>query len=126
MTQSSAPRESPASPPVVGFLVNTFSLNMLPPNLFSAGAPLSFRVLELDLEQARRLAAELPSFVGHEDTARLFSVLLEREVACTRGTLTLDRGHFVLVGQYSGPRLPEGATTLPAGASIRWLRVDVG
>jgi flavin reductase (DIM6/NTAB) family NADH-FMN oxidoreductase RutF len=107
----------------VGVLTNAFSLNMLPPSVLASGATL--RVSELDLEQARQLAVNLPSFVGHEDTAQLFSTLLGREVACNRATVQLGRGQFVLVGQYSGPRLAEGATTLPAGARIRWLRVDV-
>lgn len=107
----------------IGVLANAFSLNMLPPAVLVGGATL--RVSELDLEQARQLAVNLPSFVGHEDTAQLFSALLGREVVCNRATLQVGRGHFVLVGQYSGPRLAEGAITLPVGASIRWLRVDV-
>lgn len=28
-----------------------------------------------------------------------------------------------LIGQYIGPRLPEGATELPAGATIEWWLV---
>lgn len=30
-----------------------------------------------------------------------------------------------IVGQYDGPRLPEGAIALPEGASIRWVFVYV-
>jgi hypothetical protein len=29
------------------------------------------------------------------------------------------------VGQYTGPRLPEGSKTLPEGASVEWLFVTV-
>jgi hypothetical protein len=29
----------------------------------------------------------------------------------------------MLVAQYTGPRLPEGATTLPPGAKIRFILV---
>jgi hypothetical protein len=39
--------------------------------------------------------------------------------------VSLVPGDRVLVGQYSGTRLPEGATTLPEGATIRWLVVSV-
>lgn len=65
------------------------------------------------------------SLVGHEDTARLFSSLIGEEVATNRVSVKLRRGDILFVGQYSGPRLPEGATTLPEGASIRWLRVAI-
>lgn len=30
---------------------------------------------------------------------------------------------LTLVGQYRGPRLPDGATTLPEGATIEWWHV---
>jgi hypothetical protein len=42
-----------------------------------------------------------------------------------RANVSLAAGDRVLVGQYSGPRLPEGTTTLPEGATIKWLVVTV-
>jgi hypothetical protein len=67
----------------------------------------------------------IESAVGHADTAALFSDILSLNIPCERRTITLSANDTILVGQYNGPRLPEGATTLPEGASIRWLHVTV-
>lgn len=63
---------------------------------------------------------EIISAVGHADTAAVFAAVLGRPVAVNRATIKLEKGHCLLVGQYIGPRLPEGATTLPEGATIEW------
>lgn len=101
-------------------LLNAFSFNML------AGFPATVEVKELSLEEARRLVqAGFESAVGHPDTAAVFSDQLGVQVAANRVSVTLSEGEEALVGQYRGPRLPEGATTLPPGATIKWLRVRV-
>ena len=49
-----------------------------------------------------------------------------QDVPCAgRITVTLHKGDTVMIGQYSGPRLEEGATTLPPGATIKWCRVTI-
>jgi hypothetical protein len=100
-------------------LVNAFSLNML------AVLPARIGVVEIDLDTAREVAHAFYSAVGHETTAALFSRLLGRDVKVNRSTIHLVPGDTLLVGQYSGPRLPEGATALPDGATIRWVVVRV-
>ena len=100
------------------FLLNAFSLNMLTGN-----ADLHVRQVSLDV--AQNLAAVCTSAVGHADTAAVFSNVLGVEIPCNRATVALKEGEAALVGQYSGPRLPEGATTLPEGATIRWVVVGV-
>lgn len=65
------------------------------------------------------------SVVGHADTAALLTAILGREVAMNRASLALHRGDALYVAQYNGPRLPEGATSLPEGAKIRWYCVTV-
>lgn len=102
-------------------LANAFSLNMLP-----LTQPLSARMTPLTLEEARAIfAAEcLESAVGHATTAAILSQLLDREVPVARQTITFpDHGGALVVAQYTGPRLPEGATTLPDGAQITWVLV---
>ena len=101
------------------WLSNALSLSMLP----TQGAQLS--CVPVDLATARRLSIGAESVVGHADTAALFASLLGREVAVQRRSLALEAGDVLLVGQYSGPRLPEGAVALPTGAELRWWRVDV-
>lgn len=69
--------------------------------------------------------APAESAVGHADTAALFSALLGRPVEQVRRSVQLGDEDVLLVGQYVGPRLPEGSTTLPAGAAVRWLVVEI-
>ncbi|GIV86131.1 MAG: hypothetical protein KatS3mg054_0160 [Chloroflexus sp.] len=107
------------------YLANAFSLNMV---AFPAAAEYpqaTVHLTQVPVEMARELAAEAESIVGHEDTARIFSDILGRPVEFRRASVALQPGDTVLVGQYSGPRLPEGSTSLPAGAKITWIVVQV-
>jgi hypothetical protein len=104
------------------FLANAFSLNML------KDLPVAIEVHERPLTAARDLAAAgmLTSAIGHADTAAILSGLLQAPVACNRANVSLTHGDKILVAQYSGPRLPEGTTTLPEGASFKFMLVTVG
>jgi hypothetical protein len=110
-------------------ILNAVSLNMLPS--LTEG---QMYWKKITLEEARDLAwraanpdlfGRLESCVGHADTAKVFSTLLGVEVPENRVTVTLG-DDFSLVGQYVGPRLPVGATELPAGARVDWFLVSVG
>jgi hypothetical protein len=113
-------------------LANAFSLNMLGA---LDGAPYNpgafgLSIRPVDVERVREILADggFESAVGHADTAGLFEALLGLPVACNRATITLpstnhDEEVLLIVGQYSGPRLPEGATALPEGATITWMVV---
>lgn len=103
------------------YLANAISLNML-----AAGTmPCSLHVEELGMQRAAELAADAASIVGHAPTAAVFSEQLGLPVSANRATVTLNKGDSVVVGQYTGPRLEEGVTELPAGATIKWLLVKV-
>ena len=99
-------------------ILNSFSLNMI-----VGDADVTVR--EVSRSVAASLAAHCPSAVGHADTAAVFSSVLGVKIPCNRATVVLKDGDLALVGQYSGPRLPEGATSLPEGATIKWLVVAV-
>lgn len=101
------------------YLLNAFSLNMIP--VF----PAVFAVNETTLEQARKIARGCKSAIGHADTAAVFSAVLGLPVAAERVNVILRPGDMALIGQYRGPRLPEGATSLPEGATIQWLLVAI-
>lgn len=107
-------------------LLNAISANML------AEFPVSVTFTEISPADARAhlLAessgeAEIRSAVGHAETAAVFSSVIGLPVPCRRETVVLARGESAIVGQYSGPRLPGGATSLPENATLRWLRVSV-
>lgn len=102
-------------------ITNAFSLNML------ASLNATVAVAEVTpyyvAEQLR--ADKVESAVGHSDTAALFGTVLGLVIPANRANVTLVAGDVIFVGQYSGPRLPEGATTLPEGATIRWCMVSI-
>ena len=70
-------------------------------------------------------AGGFTSIVGHADTAAVFSSLLGLDVPTNRATFLLEEGVTLFVGQYKGPRLPEGATSLPEGAKVEWAMVTL-
>ena len=100
-------------------LGNSFSMNML------KSVPARLIVTELTLGEAATLAQDAISIVGHADTAAVFASVLGLEVLCCRVTVGLATGDRLVIGQYRGPRLPEGCSTLPEGATIQWLLVEV-
>src|SRR5690554_3182459 len=98
----------------VTYLSNAFSLQMQG-NYYAETSPI--------------LISEVPkdavSIVGHADVAAVMSNLLGFAVPVNRVTVSLQPGDVLFVGQYCGPRLPEGATKPPQGAKISWYRVDL-
>lgn len=65
------------------------------------------------------------SVVGHPDTANVLADMLGTSVPFNRVNMHLERGDVLYVGQVTGGRLPEGATTLPDGFAISFLKVEV-
>ena len=101
---------------------NAFSLNMLDLEVGITDlqiCPASPDVIRQEVEEE----GGFTSVVGHADTAAVFSSLLGLDVPCNRATFQLEEGVTLFVGQYKGPRLPEGATTLPEGAKVEWAMV---
>jgi hypothetical protein len=106
-------------------VTSAFSINMLPRGNISA----NFK--PLTVEQAREylepgytgIEPVWLSAVGHPDKAAIFSEMLGVDIPANRINITITLKTRLLVGQYTGPRLPEGATTLPEGARIEWWLV---
>jgi hypothetical protein len=61
--------------------------------------------------------------MGHADIARIASTQLGVEIPVNRTNVSLRPGDNVIVAQYMGPRLPEGAMELPDGARIEYFLV---
>jgi hypothetical protein len=64
------------------------------------------------------------SCVGHTDIAAVLSGLIGYTVPVNRVSVSLKPGDTLVVGQYVGPRLPEGCSVLPEGARIEWYVVE--
>ena len=105
-------------------IANAFSLNMLDLDVGITDLqvrPASPDVIRQEVEEA----GGFTSIVGHADTATVFSSLLGLEVPTNRATFMLEEDVILFVGQYKGPRLPEGATSLPEGARVEWAMVTI-
>ena len=108
----------------MNYLANALSLGMLD---CLVDGPVQLECTQISWHAAEAWAGLhiWESIVGHADTALLFTSLLGHDVQANRVSTSLTPGDNVLVGQYNGPRLPEGAQSLPDGAKIRWILVEV-
>jgi hypothetical protein len=108
-------------------ILNAFSLKMLP--LSRASEVTVEPITEsqaISLVHTETMHGDtLESAVGHADTAKILSGIFGRDVACRRVDVRLADGETALVAQYDGPRLPEGATALPEGATFQFILVVV-
>ena len=96
-------------------LVNAFALSMLPMEAMNF-----VRVKKINPNE---VPADVESAIGHVDTAKVVSNILGFEVKLNRVSIKLTESDVLYVAQYTGPRLPEGATTLPEGASLEFFEV---
>lgn len=102
-------------------LLNAFSLNMVKVK------ECSIKMREISLLSAKEILSEsVKSYVGHSDTCGILSSLLGVEVVFNRSTFYFDSDNSdAIVAQYNGPRLPEGSTELPEGASFKFFMIKV-
>lgn len=90
------------------FLLNAFSLQMI------SEYPAEVRISEVD-----SLPSGLTSAIGHQDTANVLGVPMNRV------NVSLAKGDVAYVAQLVGGRLPEGSTTLPEGFRFKYLKVEI-
>ena len=82
-------------------------------------------VVKVEEVSAADVPADAVSVIGHVDTANVLSDILGRDVPYNRVSIQLQPGDVLYVAQVVGGRLPEGATTLPEGFKMKFLRVVV-
>ena len=105
------------------YISNAFSLQML-----QGDAKLLAK--EIGPEQARAFAKwtgeTVEWAIGHEDTSAVVAEILEiPDPGPRRVSISIGKGDVLLVAQLVGGRLPEGATTLPDGFTLRFFTVEV-
>lgn len=91
----------------MAYLLNAFSLQMI-------DVPCNVKFTEVS-----KLPSGLTSAVGHQDTANVLGVPMNRI------NVHLCKGETAYVAQLQGGRLPEGSTTLPDGFSFKFIKVEV-
>lgn len=89
----------------MNYLLNAFSLQMV------ADFPAT-----VTFEEVAELPNGLISAIGHQDTANVLGVTMNRI------NVSLKSGDVFYIAQLQGGRLPEGSTTLPEGYSFRFLK----
>lgn len=99
------------------YISNAFSLNMMTIDDFS--------LVRIKKVSASEIPADVQSVIGHPDTASVVSNILGFETPYNRVSLSLEHDDVLFVAQYKGPRLPEGATELPEGATLEFLEVSM-
>ena len=97
-------------------LVNAFSLGMLPLEAM-------MHIIRVRKITPDEIPTDIESAIGHVDTAKVVSNILGFEVKPNRVSIKMSESDVLYVAQYTGPRLPEGATTLPEGASLEFFEV---
>lgn len=90
------------------YLLNAFSLQMVK------------TPCEVSFETVESLPEGLTSAIGHQDTANVLGVPMNRV------NVSLKKGDVAYVAQLMGGRLPEGSTTLPDGFRFEFVKVTVG
>ena len=100
----------------MNYISNAFSLQMLP------SLDMIASIVQINPDE---VPADAVSAIGHSDTAAVVSKLLGREIPMNRVSISLEPGDVLYVAQVVGGRLPEGATSLPEGLSLRFIQVKV-
>lgn len=104
------------------YIANAFSLQMI------TDFPVSVTIEEVPISVIEEVGkvGNLMSAIGHPDTAAVVSNMLGIPLPANRVNVALSKGDEMFVAQLQGGRLPEGATTLPEGFKLKFLRVKVG
>lgn len=105
-------------------LANAFSIQMLT-ELSEGWIPVTFQ--EISIDDVKKLLSDgFVSAIGHQDTAAVVSNLLGMEVPANRISVELKNlNDIIIIAQVMGGRLPEGATTIPEGMSIKFVKAQI-
>ncbi len=101
----------------MNYICNSFSFNMVKME--------NFMLVRAEKIDKTNIPRDIVSAIGHADTAKIVSNVLGFEVPCNRMQINLKYGDVLFVAQYKGSRLPEGATCLPEGATLDFLKIQV-
>lgn len=109
-------------------ILNAFSINMfnddMKNNVVSFDKTGTHWIKKLVIE-ATKEGVEIVNGIGHKETCSIIMDMLLPEVTIPlptsdRPNVVLEKDDIVAVAQYRGPRLLEGATSLPEGAMLEW------
>ena len=102
---------------MASYICNAFSINMI--------AGLGVVTVKYIPTDPCNIPKDVISAIGHADIANIISRDLGVKLEPNRINNKLAKGETIYVAQYTGPRLPEGAISLPEGAEIVYYEVKV-
>lgn len=94
------------------YIGNAFSTKML-------DAPQTVKFEEVGIDEFDKVKATATSAVGHQDTANVLGVKMNRI------SLKLKENDVLYVAELQGGRLPEGVTTLPDGFTFKYIKCEI-
>lgn len=95
------------------YIANVFSLQML------EDINCTLSIEEMDSDVFNDIKPYLKSAIGHQDTAKVLGVEMNRV------NVTLNSGDILIVAQLSGGRLSEGVMALTDGCLFKYLWIEV-
>jgi len=101
-------------------ITNAFSINMLE----REGQDIAFVPVNAVAVKNLLRNETWESAIGHANTAAVVSKILDIEIPANRTNVRLVPGETsLIIAQYHGTRLKEGATELPEGANLEFWQV---
>lgn len=102
----------------MSYIVNAFSLNMV------ASLTGSFNVNFEPIAPAD-IPRDVQSGLGHDDIVYFVNKETGLSLVKNRCNNEFSHGDIFYIAQYIGPRLEEGATTLPDNSTIKYFKVTI-
>jgi len=105
------------------YLANALSLNMF--NHLTK--PFKLNIKPMSQTEASNIlkSNKFISAIGHADMANILTNMMGVSITQNRISLNINPGDTLIIAQYIGPRLPEGTTTLPENATIKFYHVTI-
>lgn len=94
------------------YVGNAFSTKML-------DAPQTVKFEMVDVNEFNEIKKTAISAVGHQDTANVLGVEMNRI------SLKLQKNDVLYIAELQGGRLPEGVTTLPEGFTFKYIKCEI-
>lgn len=105
------------------YLSTAFSFNMIDVEVAPKGA---VQYEMITVEEAAELAKGAENVIGHASTAIIVgNQLFDSPLSANRVNVSMVPGDQMVIAQYFGPRLEEGAMVLPEGAEIKYMLIRV-
>lgn len=94
------------------YISNAFSTKML-------DAPQTVKFEMVDVNEFNEIKKTAISAVGHQDTANVLGVEMNRI------SLKLQKNDVLYIAELQGGRLPKGVTTLPEDFTFKYIKCEI-